>query len=363
MKKEKQEQKNDVDKRELYELSKVNSNISLVIRSSCELKIRQLIQMYPNTEWSGFLIYKTVTPIDEKFTTGSIEAIDLFPMDVGNSTFTNFGFSSEFTKYLVSKKLFGKCQYGLIHSHHTMRTTPSGTDINTIREEGTDNNHFVSLIVNTEGTYSAFITRRVTEKNEFKKKISYNTFDDKLVEYEISGTEKKTVVEYTEMKVVKSYPNGNEIIERVKNIENAKKAALEAIKKAKKANDKIVRVQKDDNGRSFRRLINDGIDYGTPLFNTARDDYYYPKNIPMFLKEWCIDEGVSSSFVPNISNNNTIGDFIDNLDFSELQRFSNYINKCILMNKDVDVITNIINYVNDMTKSSNAIYLINNITW
>lgn len=54
----------------------------------------------------------------------------------------------------------------------------SGTDTATLREEGNDRNHFVSLIVNNAGTYTAAITRKITEKKVISSTFIYRTFDD-----------------------------------------------------------------------------------------------------------------------------------------------------------------------------------------
>lgn len=58
-----------------------------------------------------------------------------------------------------------------------MDTFFSGTDINTLKEEGIDRNNFVSLIVNNEGTYTAAITRRVKTK-QVSESISYEFFGE-----------------------------------------------------------------------------------------------------------------------------------------------------------------------------------------
>lgn len=57
----------------------------------------------------------------------------------------------------------------------------SGTDTATLKEEGIDRNHFVSLIVNNEGTYTAAITRKVKATKTITENFSYPTFEDKEV--------------------------------------------------------------------------------------------------------------------------------------------------------------------------------------
>lgn len=47
-----------------------------------------------------------------------------------------------------------------------MSTFFSGTDTQTLREEGNERNCFVSLIVNNAGTYCAAVTRKIKTKNE-----------------------------------------------------------------------------------------------------------------------------------------------------------------------------------------------------
>lgn len=59
-----------------------------------------------------------------------------------------------------------------------MSTFFSGTDTDTLKSEGADTPHFVSLIVNNNGPYCAKITRRVTEKVIGTIEAEYPTFDD-----------------------------------------------------------------------------------------------------------------------------------------------------------------------------------------
>lgn len=65
----------------------------------------------------------------------------------------------------------------------------SGTDIDTLKEEGIDRNHFVSLIVNNEGKYTAAITRKVKGVNTITETVSYLSFE---------GEEKTSVEEVKE---------------------------------------------------------------------------------------------------------------------------------------------------------------------
>ena len=123
------------------------------------------------------------------FEDGSLVIIckDIFPMDLGNATYTEFKMSEDVAAYMADNIELFDCENGLIHSHHTMASTFSGTDMNTLQKEGNDTNCFVSLIVNTSGNYSAKITRKVHTKSE----VTVKTLDKS---YEFFGEGSKNIV-------------------------------------------------------------------------------------------------------------------------------------------------------------------------
>ena len=77
--------------------------------------------------------------------------------------------------YYKNKNLEIKNSKDNIQSHNQMNSFFSGTDRSTLIEEGMTMPHFVSLIVNNAGKYTAKITRRVLLE---AVKISYPTFND-----------------------------------------------------------------------------------------------------------------------------------------------------------------------------------------
>ena len=145
-------------------LTKGSTTYKLYVPRKVEEKIRYLIRKFPSTEWSGVLFYNHTG----KFEDGSLEihCEDIFPMDLGSGTFTDFKMDESVVGYIAENiDLFG-CDTGLVHSHHSMGAFISGTDSNTIREEGNDTNCFVSLVVDTKGTYVAALTRKIKEKKQ-----------------------------------------------------------------------------------------------------------------------------------------------------------------------------------------------------
>lgn len=104
----------------------------------------------------------------------------------------------------------------------------SGTDIATLREEGNDRNHFVSLIVNNAGTYTAAITRKLVEKSVINTTFTYKTFDD----VEKTGTKtyevEEETIEYNMLNIIKEGEVTEpflEIDERLEAIKNSKAQA------------------------------------------------------------------------------------------------------------------------------------------
>ena len=84
-----------------------------------------------------------------------------------------------------------------------MATGFSGTDINTLRSEGDDNNHFLSLIVNNAGNYTACITKKVTSEFTGDLKESYNSFNDEYIETTPSSfVRRETYIEYYSLNII-----------------------------------------------------------------------------------------------------------------------------------------------------------------
>ena len=117
-------------------------NITKVLQS----KIDYLITSIANCEWSGILFYNYHSD-------NIINGLDVFPMNIGSSCYTEFEINQDVIAYMVDNDLVG-CKLGLIHSHHSMPTFFSNTDTETLDEKGKEC-EFLSLIVNNVGIYNA----------------------------------------------------------------------------------------------------------------------------------------------------------------------------------------------------------------
>ncbi len=186
---------------------KGSSIYKLIVPENVEEKIRYLLRKFPSTEWSGVLFVTHEGSFENNDLV--ITCKDIYPMDLGNATFTEFTMNEDVTAYMSENIELFDCDLQLIHSHHQMSTQPSGTDLNTLKEEGNERNCFVSLIVNNAGKYYAAITRKVQTKSEVTVKklgTSYEFFGDGAKEVEHDGTEtikvvEKEVIEYFDLEV------------------------------------------------------------------------------------------------------------------------------------------------------------------
>lgn len=127
-------------------------------------------------------------------------------MDLGNAVYTEYKMDESVAAYIAQNIELFDCDCQLLHSHHNMASSFSGTDISTLQEEGAERNCFVSLIVNNIGSYSAAITRKIQKKFEVTTKSlgsSYEFFGDGTItmdnQPEALGTSKvieQDVIEY-----------------------------------------------------------------------------------------------------------------------------------------------------------------------
>lgn len=195
------------------QILKRSTCFKLSLEEKVKKKIRQTCNEIWNEEWSGILFYTT----EGSFKNGDllIKVLDLYVMDIGSQSYTEFDMSAEVIHYMSEKDLIG-CYTGLIHSHNNMPTFFSNTDINTLRDEALVSNHFVSLIVNNKGEYSAAITRKGTIEKNIKSNISFNTFNDEPVKSIEEGVIKENFLEWFPLKVV----TPKEDIELIKEVHN-----------------------------------------------------------------------------------------------------------------------------------------------
>lgn len=210
------------EKKEKKSLSLIDrrSTYKLIIPDLVQRKIREWCYHFPTKEWSGTLFYTVEGSFEDNSLV--ITCKDIYVSDIGSATYTEFDHSADIVTYQAMNDLLD-CYTGLIHSHNQMATFFSRTDRNTLIEEGMDMPHFLSLIVNNVGVYTAKITRRVSLQTS---KITYPTFGGESKSEEVESTINEYLEAFPlEIDVQEDTSIRDEVTQRIKEIE-AKKTAV-----------------------------------------------------------------------------------------------------------------------------------------
>lgn len=201
----------------------------IVIPAEVEKKIRFLCKNIWDVEWSGVLFYKVEGAFEDKSLT--IRCVDLFQMSIGTSAYTEFNMSPDMATYMVDHpELLEEGIYqGLIHSHNNMATFFSGTDTATLSAEGNDMAHFVSLIVNNAGKYTAGVTRKYKCVQTVSEKYTYPTWNGEVREGVETFDIEEEKLEWFNLDIVFEDATDDfetEMMERIKEIKESKKKVV-----------------------------------------------------------------------------------------------------------------------------------------
>lgn len=209
----------------LLPLVRRKGTFKLVIPDEVEKKIRFLCRNIWDVEWSGVLFYKVSGSFEDKSLV--ITCVDIFQMDEGTGGYTEYNMSPDVVGYMCDHpELLDEGIYqGLIHSHNRMPAFFSGTDTGTLGAEGNDMNHFVSLIVNNEGKYTAAVTRRFKVTRTIVEDYSYPTWGGTEIKGQASYPSGEGCIEYFFLDIDKATNSfENEMFNRIREIREAKKA-------------------------------------------------------------------------------------------------------------------------------------------
>jgi hypothetical protein len=162
----------------------------VVITPSFHNQIKYLCSKINTVEWSGIL-YHTSEGELENPETFVCKPQHILLMDKGTSGFTEYDFSSPlFMDGLHDKPELMSMIAGHIHSHHSMQSYFSGTDVEELTENAVNYNYYLSLIVNNKNQYVARVAfpginegRIISYINNKGKKVSIKMEDSNVVFY------------------------------------------------------------------------------------------------------------------------------------------------------------------------------------
>jgi len=128
---------------------------------------------YSEVEWSGILQFTLKGDVKKGLENCTITLNEIFPMNVGTTSYTEYAFDSQATRWLNNKlkdpvflesKSKGEAIEGHIHSHNNMKVFFSGTDDRELYDNTPEYNLYLSIIVNNAGDITGRLCTTVTSE-------------------------------------------------------------------------------------------------------------------------------------------------------------------------------------------------------
>ena len=210
------------EKKIVYPTLKLDSMGTLILPNDIITQINYLHGRVGNTEWSGMLLYDVVSGNPANPKTFVLKAKHIFLMDIGNGVYTEYEPDGDIIDIYDNVENAMEMKTGHVHTHHTMSTFFSGTDISELNDNVDKHNYYLSLIVNFEGKYSAKVA--FLSDTHVSSKFNYTDDGGKLKHFKTNSVEKSMVT--IDMEIEYEYQNDffynryDQIVENIK----AKKA-------------------------------------------------------------------------------------------------------------------------------------------
>lgn len=130
----------------------LNGEAKLILADNIMSQIDYLHKIVGSVEWSGVLVYKVNKGSIEDYKNLEVEVLEILPMDVGTSGYTEYELSSAddytFNNLCDRVMMDENLKIGHIHTHHGMDCFFSGTDTQELHDNAPNHNYYLSLIVN-----------------------------------------------------------------------------------------------------------------------------------------------------------------------------------------------------------------------
>ena len=155
----------------------LDTKIKVIIPVTVNKKIKYLNEQIPKLEWSGLLFYTYEGSISkpELFI---ITLQDVFPMDKGTVASTSYKFDKDVVNYMMNNPEADSWNIGHIHSHNSMNTFFSGTDMAELETNSVNHNFYLSFITNNAFENIAKVTyyAETFKKGYYKAKDGTGSF-------------------------------------------------------------------------------------------------------------------------------------------------------------------------------------------
>lgn len=131
-----------------------NINCKLLISKELQQQILYTHSIVGKKEFCAILLIKELSgSIQDKNL--SLIAQKMYPINIGTETYVGGDITDEYAKLLDFYDDAMDYKWQFLHSHATLGTSPSGTDMQESSDQASNYEYFLSLIINFEGKYSA----------------------------------------------------------------------------------------------------------------------------------------------------------------------------------------------------------------
>ena len=166
-------------KKQQYDAFPLIGKGKLIVTKEVQSKIDLLHKEVGSIEWCGIFTYVKETGHITDPSSVLVRTVDVYPMDIGTHSYTEFDSDDPNAMCDLMDRMpsYLDHRYGMIHTHHTMDTFFSGTDIQELHDNVANYDpYYISLIVNFKGKYTAKIAflkaieeRKISVIDEDKK--------------------------------------------------------------------------------------------------------------------------------------------------------------------------------------------------
>jgi hypothetical protein len=178
---------------------KKQKNIKLILSKELSHTVSYLHRKVGDKEWSGILLYSVESGDISDPSSLVLQARDIYVMDVGISTYTEYDFGTVITdvhkKFPLSDPFKAQDEgrapwkIGHIHTHHKMDTFFSPTDLRELEDNSPHHSFYLSLIANFKSEYKAKVA--ICGDVEETKKLSWKDGTGKVISMQNTTNSKK----------------------------------------------------------------------------------------------------------------------------------------------------------------------------
>jgi len=201
---------------------KIGDKLNVFLSEKAFNKMKFLCENINKIEWSGCIVYSIEGSLTHRESI-HIEVHDLIPLDKGSAAFTSYSFDERVLNFIVENNYL-EYKIGHLHSHHTMNTFFSGTDLEEVNENSEFIKPYLSIIINNKYEFSCKLAFRL-------KVLGSSVYEYQDIDNNIKETytnDKDEYVAYYDCDVIipKLSINDEEFMKQYENIIKPKPVAI-----------------------------------------------------------------------------------------------------------------------------------------